>query len=159
MGIITPEHQLFEERTDPRDHKVVKYMLKIMGRDAVHIAECAGNKIKSGAVTSAKALGEFARRYPRGYISGKDSSVTMYANMAAGLALAALDMISNAGALPANTGLAEDLIIAGKIVGRFFGYVFGVTYLPVATRETVGYVQKVHQQAVTALHGSQTTML
>jgi hypothetical protein len=159
MGIITSEHQLFEERIDPRDHKVAEYMLKIMGRDAVHVAERVGNKIKSGAVTSAKTLGEFARRYPRGYISEKDSKVTMCANMVAGLALATLDMISNAGAVPASTGLVEDLIIACSIIGRYFGYTFGAMYLPVATRETIGYVQKVHQQAVTAVHGSQITML
>lgn len=63
MGVTETEHQLFDSKIDPRDHRVAKYMVESICKDAVHGTMYVGNKIKLGITATPRVIGKFARSY------------------------------------------------------------------------------------------------
>jgi len=76
MGTKPSEEELFDSIIDPKDHKVIKYMLKSIGEDIYDKTKSLGRKIKSGATHILNAPLRVFRGYTKGYLNQEDALPT-----------------------------------------------------------------------------------
>jgi len=156
MGTKPSEEELFDSIIDPKDHKVIKYMLKSIGEDIYDKTKSLGRKIKSGATHILNAPLRVFRGYTKGYLNQEDALPTGAINATIAFLTLYTDYMSKYGYVEDISKISEvrqlqnDPAVVIPLVVKIFGSMTAVFLLPRIT----SYINSKHKEAIEVVYGT-----